>query len=129
MLFPSHDPIVAVFPSDQTANDWVSTIGVTATNFKELIQVQPYSRVRTLQNKSLRTKIVHTMSVAKLDGFRPEGVNYIADTSSAISTNYRRYWIIAGATWDDDITLNVIKMRVKIWYYIRFFRRKTLALS
>lgn len=104
---------ITLWPSQNLA----STLGSA-----EQAQQQRYAKTRSVWGSSSRTILRHRMSVQKIDGFRPSGINFIADTNDALATNYTRYWNIWATDANLNDELNTLFCRVIIVYYVRFFR-------
>lgn len=88
----------------------------------EQVSQQKYAKMYAIGGSSSPVgRMKHFMSVTKLDGFRPTGVNYQGTTESGLSATYTRYWNI----WVESLSgqaVDDIVITIELTYYVRFFR-------
>lgn len=104
------------------------SINSTPSGSMDLARSQPYARTIFTGNQiaSSFLKLKSYMSVKKLEGRNIDSINFTGTSSS--SPTLRRYWIVEQESRSgSDISVNEIY--IMIIYYVKFFRRKTLASS
>lgn len=98
-----------------------------ATNETD-VSFQPYCRKLTIGNpttNTTRNRISNYMTVAKIFGQRPNGINWSSSVSSTPASTYIAYWYLAGyaldGTWDSA------QFVVTLVYKCHFYRRSILT--
>lgn len=99
----------------------------TITSLAQAMQ-QKYAKTYNVGSSNSTFTAKHRMTLQKLDGFKPTGVNYIGNVSTGMSSTYTRYWNI----WLESLSGETVEgtyCTIEIVYYVRFFRLSLQATS
>lgn len=111
---------LVLYPSQSQTT---SIVDVTEAAYQRYSRSLAFGNVNSSHGRG--SAIRSTMSVRKLDGASPSGINYSAAINAFPSI--QRYWHVCGNTLDG--TVSSCSFRITIIYYVRFYRPFVLAVS
>lgn len=121
---------VRFLPNDSVeaiATAWPHQRDVSEFNDTQEVKQQRYATSIIVNGRSMPSRVItKTTSIAKIDGFRPTGINYIASTSA--SPNEARYWNLAIESLSVE-DISEIYLSIEITFYVRFFQPARVAVS